>query len=80
MLWILLAATFVLVAFCLLGLSIRVLLKKDGQFSHRCASREEGGDCCCQVQGKHEDCPNYQLHHGNTATRMAKAAEMASEG
>ena len=71
----LLVLTLRVVAFCLVALSVRVLFKKNGTFSHRCAARESGAPCCSS--GRHEDCPNFELHHGNTATRMAKAVEMA---
>lgn len=71
--------TIVLVAFCVAGLAVRMIFRRGGEFSHRCAMKdmgEEGGHCCSHT-GRHEDCPSYQLHHGNTATRMAKAIEMA---
>ena len=80
--WILLLLTFGLLALCMLGLGIKMLLKKNGEFSHRCAMHELGeGQACgnCSSTGRHEDCPNFQLHHGNTASRMAKAVEMADE-
>lgn len=78
----LLLLTLVLVALCVAGLGVRVWLKKNGEFSHRCAMRENGGaEACgsCAEAGKHEDCPHYELHHGNTATRLAKAVTMADE-
>ncbi|MCM1532477.1 MAG: hypothetical protein NC048_04865 [Bacteroides sp.] len=79
----LLAVTLILVAFCIAGLGIRILLKKNGEFSHRCAVREAGGELgschSCSATGRHEDCPNYQLHHGNTASQLAQAVDMADE-
>ncbi len=81
--WKLLLPALVIVAFCVAGLGIRILLKKNGEFSHRCAAREAGGELgschSCSDTGRHEDCPNYQLHHGNTATRLAQAVNMADE-
>lgn len=81
--WIVLLLAIVVVALCMAGLGIRVLLKKNGEFSHRCAVREAGGELgschSCSATGRHEDCPNYQLHHGNTATRLAQAIRMADE-
>lgn len=77
--WVLFVLTLGGVALCFFALSVRVIFKKDGQFSRRCASQQSGGSCRCQEHGRHEDCPNYQLHHGNTATRVAKAAEMAAK-
>lgn len=79
----LLAVTLVLVALCVAGLGIRILLKKNGEFSHRCAVREAGGELgschSCSATGRHEDCPNYQLHHGTTASQLARAVDMADE-
>ncbi|MCM1169753.1 MAG: hypothetical protein NC324_07440 [Bacteroides sp.] len=79
----LLAVTLILVALCVAGLGIRILLKKNGEFSHRCAVREAGGELgschSCSATGRHEDCPNYQLHHGNTASQLAQAVGMADE-
>ncbi|MCM1042484.1 MAG: hypothetical protein NC396_08690 [Bacteroides sp.] len=79
----LLLVTLILVALCVAGLGIRILLKKNGEFSHRCAVREAGGELgschSCSATGRHEDCPNYQLHHGNTASQLAQAVGMADE-
>lgn len=70
--------TIFLVAFCVLALAVKMLFRKDGEFSHKCAMKDLGeGASCCSHTGRHEDCPSYQLHHGNTASRMAKAVEMA---
>ena len=77
----LLVVTLCLVALCVAGLGVRVWLKKNGEFSHRCAAKEAGGVACgsCADSGRHEDCPNYQLHHGDTALRLAQAVTMADE-
>lgn len=81
--WMVLLLTIALLAFCVLGLGVRILFKKNGRFSHRCAMSDldEGHGCGhCPSAGRHEDCPNFQLHHGNTANRAAKALELADEG
>ena len=68
---------------CVAGLAVKILFKKNGQFSHRCAMSELGeGHRCgnCSSTGRHEDCPNFQLHHGDTASRAAKALELAKDG
>ncbi len=79
----LLLVTLCLVALCVAGLGVRVWLKKNGTFSHRCAVKEAGGELgscgACPTAGRHEDCPNYQLHHGDTASRLARAVTMADE-
>ncbi len=81
--WTVLLLTVVLVALCVAGLAVKILFKKNGQFSHRCAMSELGeGHRCgnCSSTGRHEDCPNFQLHHGDTASRAAKALELAKDG
>lgn len=68
----LLLSALVLVTLCVAGLGIKVILRHNGEFSHRCVAS-------CSAAGRHEDCPSYQLHHGNTATQLAQAVKMADE-
>lgn len=74
-----LLVTVILLALCMSGLAVRLLVRRNGQFSHRCAMKDLGEGSCAHATstGRHEDCPAYELHHGNTATQMAKAARMA---
>ncbi|MEG1498331.1 MAG: hypothetical protein RRX93_03065 [Bacteroidales bacterium] len=72
----------VLISLAVAGLSIKMFLKKHGEFSRHCAAIEfENGEkvgCArCTAEGqKHEDCPSYELHHGTQVTQMAKAIKM----
>ncbi|MDE6493229.1 MAG: hypothetical protein K2L50_01420 [Bacteroidales bacterium] len=78
----LLLFSLIVVGLCVAGLAIKLLIRRDGTFSHRCAMRESDGEAACgscSPSGRHEDCPHYELHHGHTASQMAKASAMAEE-
>lgn len=58
-----------LVAVAFVGLAVRVLFKKGGKFSKRCASIDIGdgkivGGCDGCGDKKHSQCPHFEKHHG----------------
>lgn len=80
--WTGLIGAIVVVAVAVLGLSVRILYKKDGRFLHRCAMSDidfgdgehhDCGHCSVPPGGKHEDCPRFQLHHGTAITQTMEA-------
>lgn len=57
------------------AIAVKLILQKNGKFVKTCASIEfENGEtigCVCKSKtGKHEDCPNYELHHGKGAIKV----------
>lgn len=58
-----------LIALAFIGLAIRVLIKKNGRFSKKCASIDVGdgtkvGGCNGCGDKKHSKCPRFEEHHG----------------
>ena len=80
--WISLLVSIILLGVAILAMSVRIILKKDGRFSHRCAMKDiDMGNgvsyhcdtCTLPPGGRHEDCPRYEQHHGTAATQTMAA-------
>jgi hypothetical protein len=59
--------TLGLLTLALLGIAIKMFVKKDGEFKKQCLTIEfESGEkigCICDSE-RHEDCKYYEIHHG----------------
>lgn len=83
--WTGLICAVVVTGLAVLALSVRILIKKNGQFLHRCAMSDidfgdgehhDCGHCSVPPGGRHEDCPRFQLHHGTAFTQTMEALNM----
>lgn len=86
--WLVLISALLLVAIAIVGLSVRIVFKKDGSFLHRCAMPDidmgDGKEHSCEhcklpEGGKHEDCPSFQMHHGTVFSQTAEAIKMIED-
>lgn len=65
--WLILLSSAVLVGLCFLGLAVKILLKKNGKFSHTCAfdwDKNRCKDCqadCSQCQKDIKKMPKIKL-------------------
>ncbi|MEG1762947.1 MAG: hypothetical protein RRY15_01675 [Bacteroidales bacterium] len=73
--WSIFFLTLGLLILAFAGIAIKMFVLKNGKFVKTCARIEfEDGEtvgCVCKSKtGKHEDCPNYELHHGKAALKL----------
>jgi hypothetical protein len=61
--------TLGLLTLALIGIAIKMFVKKGGEFKKQCLSIEfESGEkigCVCDSE-RHEDCEYYEVHHGRS--------------
>ena len=62
--------TAALLAVALIGIGIKMFVKKGGEFKKQCLTIEfESGEkigCVCDAE-RHEDCQYYEVHHGKSS-------------